>query len=314
MSKVIFIVGPTAVGKTDVSIELAKALDGEIISADSVQIYKKLNIGSAKPIPEEMKGIKHHLLDFVEPDASFSVSEFTELAKAVIKDIRSRGKTAIVAGGTGLYVNALLYDMDFGKSESDDDYRNALEQLSVEKGKEALHQMLSDIDPVAADKIHANNSRRVIRALEVNKMTGRPMSDFASDPVKTSDYETVIIGLTRSRLKLYGRINKRVEIMLESGLLEEVKKIKKDGIDGSHQSMQGIGYKEVLDYLDGKYDFDTMVSVLKQSSRRYAKRQMTWFKRYKDIEWIDLDQFSSVADITEEILSKIKNREKEGDL
>jgi tRNA dimethylallyltransferase len=314
MDKVIFIVGPTAVGKTDVSIQLAKALNGEIVSADSVQIYKKLNIGSAKPTPEEMDGIPHHLLDFVEPDKSFSVSDYTHLAKEVIREIRSRGKTAIVAGGTGLYVNALLYDMDFGKTQSDDEYRNTLEKIAEGKGNEALHQMLEAIDPEAAEKIHANNLRRVIRALEVNKLTGKPMSDFASDPVPTDDYDTVIIGLTRSRLKLYGRINKRVDIMLSSGLLEEVKKLKNDGIDGRYQSMQGIGYKEVLDYLDDKYDFDTMLTVLKQSSRRYAKRQMTWFRRYKDMEWIDLDKFTSVMDITEEILSKIKNREKEGDL
>lgn len=306
MNKVIFIVGPTAVGKTDVAIGLAKVLNGEIVSADSVQIYKKLNIGSAKPTPEEMDGIPHHLLDFVDPSTSFSVSDYTRLAKSVIQEIRSRGKIPIVAGGTGLYVNALLYDMDFGKIESDDEYRNTLEQIVAEKGKETLHQMLESIDPEAAGKIHANNSRRVIRALEVNKLTGKPMSDFASDPVLTDDYETVIIGLTRSRLKLYGRINKRVDIMLESGLMEEVKKLKNDGIDGSYQAMQGIGYKEVLDYLEDKYDFDTMVTVLKQSSRRYAKRQMTWFRRYKDMEWIDLDQFASIKDITEEILSKIK--------
>jgi tRNA dimethylallyltransferase len=314
MDKVIFIVGPTAVGKTDVSIELAKALNGEIVSADSVQIYKKLNIGSAKPTPEEMDGIPHHLLDFVDPDSSFSVSDYTRLAKGVIQEVRSRGKTPIVTGGTGLYVNALLYDMDFGKIESDEDYRNTLEQIAEDQGKEALHQMLEAIDPEAAGKIHANNLRRVIRALEINKRTGKPMSDFATDPIPTADYETIIIGLTRSRLKLYGRINKRVDIMLESGLIEEVKKIKNDGIDGSYQSMQGIGYKEVLDYLEDKYDFDTMVTVLKQSSRRYAKRQMTWFRRYRDMEWIDLDKFTSVKDITEEILSKIKNREKEGDL
>ncbi|MDW7659869.1 MAG: tRNA (adenosine(37)-N6)-dimethylallyltransferase MiaA, partial [Bacillota bacterium] len=162
MDKVIFIVGPTAVGKTDVSIQLAKALNGEIVSADSVQIYKKLNIGSAKPTPEEMDGIPHHLLDFVEPDKSFSVSDYTHLAKEVIREIRSRGKTAIVAGGTGLYVNALLYDMDFGKTQSDDEYRNTLEKIAEEKGNEALHQMLEAIDPEAAEKIHANNLRRVI--------------------------------------------------------------------------------------------------------------------------------------------------------
>lgn len=306
MDKVIFIVGPTAVGKTDVSIQLAKALDGEIVSADSVQIYKKLNIGSAKPTLEEIDGVPHHLLDFVDPEISFSVSDYTRLAKEVIQEIRSRGKTPIVAGGTGLYVNALLYDMDFGKTESDDEYRNTLEHIVDEKGNEALHQMLEAIDPEAAEKIHANNVRRVIRALEVNKMTGKPMSDFASDPVPTDDYETVIIGLTRSRQMLYERINKRVDIMLSAGLIEEVKKLKKDGIDGRYQSMQGIGYKEVLEYLDDNYDFDTMVTVLKQSSRRYAKRQMTWFRRYKDMEWIDLDKFTSVKDITEEILSKIK--------
>lgn len=305
MKKVIFIIGPTAVGKTDLSIQLARKLNGEIISADSVQIYKSLNIGSAKPTEEEMKGVPHHLIDFVNPSDEFSVSEFSKMARAKIKELHILGKQPIVAGGTGLYINSLIYDMDFGDLQSDTTYRKELETLAQNKGADFVHEMLREVDPVAAEKIHPNNIRRVIRALEVNQATGSNMSDFSTEPRPTEDYEPVLFGLTRSRLKLYGRINNRVDMMLDSGLIDEVKNLKSNGIDDSCQSMQGIGYKEVLQHLDGKYDFETMVSILKQSSRRYAKRQMTWFRRYKEIHWLDLDAYDSVDDIIDKILSTI---------
>lgn len=305
MKKVIFIIGPTAVGKTDLSIQLAKKLNGEIISADSVQIYKSLNIGSAKPTEEEMEGVKHHLLDFLDPAEEFSVSEYSKMARDKIKELHSQDKQPIVAGGTGLYINSLIYDMDFGETHSNDSYRQALEVLAKEKGVDHVHAMLKEVDPNAAEKIHPNNLRRVIRALEVNHVTGNNMADFANEPRPTDAYEPVLFGLTRSRLKLYGRINKRVDMMFDAGLIEEVKKIKSLGIDDSCQSMQGIGYKEVLDYLNGKYDYETMVSIIKQSSRRYAKRQMTWFRRYKDIHWLDLDAYTCVDDIIDKILSTL---------
>jgi tRNA dimethylallyltransferase len=305
MKKVIMIAGPTAVGKTELSIRLAKRINGEIISADSVQIYKSLTIGSAKPTLSEQCGVPHHMLDFLEPSASFSVSDYAHMARKTIEDILSRGKTPIVVGGTGLYFNALLYDMDFGSAPEDVDYRRHLEHVSNDKGSDYLYQILIEKDPDAANKIHPNNIRRVIRALEVIHITGKTMGDFAKDPVPVSEYDPILFGLTRSRMKLYGRINKRVDLMLEAGLIDEVKNLKKDGIDDSCQSMQGIGYKEVLEYLDDKYDFDTMKSILKQSSRRYAKRQMTWFRRYKEIQWLDLDAYASLDDIIDRILSTL---------
>lgn len=291
--KVIFLVGPTAVGKTDLSIALAKALDTEIISCDSVQIYKSLNIGSAKPTVEEMAGVKHHLLDFVDPKVPYSVSEYREDALNIIDRLLEAGKVPIVTGGTGLYMNALIYDMDFGSSDSDEAYRAELEKLAEAEGGDHLYERLKAIDPEAAERIHPNNIRRVIRALEVNHITGQNMGDFSKDPVLTDRFIPVLIGLKRQRMKLYGRINKRVDIMLEQGLIDEVKKLKSTGLDDSFQSMQGIGYKEVLGYLEGRYDEALMVSVLKQGTRRYAKRQMTWFRRYAQMHWLDLDELST---------------------
>lgn len=291
--KVIFLVGPTAVGKTDLSIALAKALDTEIISCDSVQIYKSLNIGSAKPTVEEMAGVKHHLLDFVDPKVPYSVSEYREDALNIIDRLLEAGKVPIVTGGTGLYMNALIYDMDFGSSDSDEAYRAELEKLAEAEGGDHLYERLKAIDPEAAERIHPNNVRRVIRALEVNHITGQNMGDFSKDPVLTDRFIPVLIGLKRQRMKLYGRINKRVDIMLEQGLIDEVKKLKSTGLDDSFQSMQGIGYKEVLGYLEGRYDEALMVSVLKQGTRRYAKRQMTWFRRYAQMHWLDLDELST---------------------
>jgi len=305
MKKILVIVGPTAVGKTDISIEVAKALNTEIISCDSVQIYKQLNIGSAKPTHEEMQGIKHHLIDFIEPDQNYSVNEYRRDAKAVISKLHAEGKIPVITGGTGLYVNALLYEMHFGENASDEAYRQSLENKAKIDGNDAVHELLKQVDPKAAEKTHPNNVRRVIRALEINKVTGKTVGDFTLDPVKTSDYEVVLIGLTRNRLKLYARINQRVDIMLSAGLIEEVENLKKSGLDDSFQSMQGIGYKEVLAYLNGLYDLDAMISLLKQNSRRYAKRQMTWFKRYEEIQWVDLEMFSSNEAVVKTILSTI---------
>lgn len=288
MKKIIIIVGPTAVGKTDLSIALAKKLNTEIISADSVQIYEGLDIGSAKPTTSEMQGVAHHLINCVKATASFSVSDFAERASVLIDRLHAEGKIPIIAGGTGLYVNSLLYEMDFGSSTADEAFRIKMERLAENEGKEAVHKRLETVDPVAAERIHANNLKRVIRALEINHVTGKPMSDFASVPKKTQKYEVILIGLTRSREVLYERINRRVSVMIEAGLIDEVKNLKNSGLDDSFQSMQGIGYKEVLSYIDGKTTYDEMVEAVRQASRNYAKRQMTWFKRYKEIRWIDL--------------------------
>lgn len=305
MNKIIILAGPTAVGKTDLSISLAKALDTEIISADSVQIYKKLDIGSAKPTLEEMAGVPHHLIDHVSPFDRYSVSEYAEDAKKVISALHKKGKIPLIVGGTGLYINALMYDMDFGEALEDLAYREKMTKLANEKGNEYIHNMLKDVDPQAADRIHANNLKRVIRALEINHVSGQKTGDFANQNTLTKDYEIYLFGLTRSREKLYARINQRVDIMMTLGLVQEVEALKNLGLNDSNQSMQGIGYKEVLGYLNHLYDYDTMVSLLKQSSRRYAKRQMTWFKRYPHLMPIDLEVNTRHEDIVRIILQKI---------
>jgi len=293
LKKVIVLVGPTAVGKTDLSIALAKKLNTEIISADSVQIYKGLDIGSAKPTTEEQCGIIHHLIDYVSPFDAYSVSEYAKQAFSSIDALIERGKIPIVAGGTGLYVNALLYDMNFGESLADVPFRTEMERLAETEGNEAVHLKLRAVDPDAAERIHMNNLRRVIRALEVNHITGKPMADFAVAPQKNEAYQFLVFGLTRPREVLYDRINRRVHLMLQAGLIDEVKSLKSLGLDDSFQSMQGIGYKEVLAYLDGKIAMDRMVEIIQQFSRNYAKRQMTWFKRYEDIIWLDLEVLST---------------------
>ncbi|MBN2796346.1 MAG: tRNA (adenosine(37)-N6)-dimethylallyltransferase MiaA [Clostridia bacterium] len=303
--RVIFLVGPTAVGKTDMAIDLANALHGEIISSDSMQIYKHFDIGSAKPTPEELSRAPHHMIDVVDPFDNFSVSEYQEMAKKCIEDVFSRGKVPIIAGGTGLYVNALLYDMDFSNTNSDPEYREALEALAEDKGNEYLHDMLKEMDPEAAKRIHFNNTRKVIRALEINKVTGQPCADFSTDLKPTEDYDVLLIGLTRNRKRLYVRINKRVDLMMDMGLIEEVKKLKEMGLSALNTAMQGIGYKEVIPYLDGLYDKESMISTIKQNSRRYAKRQMTWFRRYEDMHWFDYDQYESYEEMRQAILDLI---------
>ncbi len=305
MRDLIFIVGPTAVGKTDLAIALAKRLQGEIISADSVQVFRGLDIGSAKPTIEERQGIVHHLIDLVDAKDSYSVGQYAKDARDAIESVFSKGMQPIVTGGTGLYINALLYEMDLGKAASDLDFRHKMEAFAHREGNQALHEQLKAMDPEAADKIHPNNVKRVIRALEINHMTGKPMKDFKHHPQKTQAYRTLLIGLTRNRSLLYQRINKRVETMLEQGLLDEVNALKNIGLDDSFQSMQGIGYKEVLGYLNGHVAYSDMVEELKQNTRHYAKRQMTWFKRYEDMNWIDLDDICKQEEQLKTILSMI---------
>ena len=299
MRKIIVIVGPTAVGKTDLSIALAERLQTEIISADSVQVYKGLDIGSAKPTAEEMKGIPHHLIDCVPANEPFSVSDYVSRAKTEIQRLLESGKIPVVVGGTGLYVNGLMYDMNFGESCADEVFRSEMEAFAKREGNEALHAKLAALDPEAAERIHCNNLKRVIRALEINHVTGKPSANFATAPKLTDDYEVVLIGLMRSRESLYERINRRVELMVEAGLIEEVKKLNNLGINDSCQSMQGIGYKEVLTYLKGQSTYEEMIDAIQQGSRNYAKRQMTWFKRYENIRWIDLEKHDIDAALQE---------------
>ena len=302
----IILTGPTAVGKTALSIELAKDLNAEIISADSMQIYEYMDIGSAKVTKKEMDGVIHHMIDEVKPDFAFSVSEFQNRANKYIKEIANKGKNVLVTGGTGLYLNSLIYNMDFAKSNSNSKIREELEKELKEKGIDYMHEKLKSLDSDAASRIHKNNTKRVIRAIEVC-LDGKKMQDFSSDLKYNEEYLPIIIVLNRDRENLYNRINKRVDIMMESGLVKEVKKLLDMGYDKNLISMQGIGYKEIVKYLEGEYTLDEAVEIIKRDSRRYAKRQITWFKRYKDSKWFDLEKYDNMEVLKEDILNFIEN-------
>ncbi|MEG0249731.1 MAG: tRNA (adenosine(37)-N6)-dimethylallyltransferase MiaA [Peptostreptococcus sp.] len=290
---VLILTGPTAVGKTNLSIQLAKSLNGEIISSDSMQIYRHMDVGSAKITEKEMDGIKHYLIDVVDPDEEFSVSDFREMAEKYIEDIHNRGKLPIITGGTGLYLNSLIYDMDFGHSNSDEKLRKELYSLYDQHGAEYMHDILSSLSKESADRIHPNNVKRVIRAIEIYKSGGK-LGDFSKDLQYNEHIDAKVIVLSRDRKYLYDRINMRVDIMFEQGLLNEVKELKSMGYSQDMVSMKGIGYKEVLDYLDEKETLERTIEIIKQSTRKYAKRQITWFKKYKDALWIDVGEVSGI--------------------
>lgn len=306
--KIIVIVGPTAVGKTDFSIELAKRFNGEVISGDSMQIYKKLDIGTAKATPEEMDGIPHHLIDIKETDESYSVSDFQEDASKKIDEITTSGKVPIIVGGTGLYIESLLYPVSHsGEAEPNFELRNELEEYAKEKGNQGLWERLNKIDPDAAEKIHPNNVRRVIRALEVYYETGQLFSSFQNErKKKDSIYDAYIICLNTDRSVLYERINKRVDIMIEEGLLEEAQELwNKLGPEPKAQSTKGIGYQELFPYFNDESSLDEAVAKIKQNSRRYAKRQLTWFRnRLENVHWYD---FVLKPEQKEESFIKIKD-------
>lgn len=284
----VILTGPTAVGKSVLSIELAKQINGAIISADSMQVYKHMNIGSAKITKEEMAGIPHYLIDEFEPDEEFHVVKFTERAKECLKEIYADGKIPIIAGGTGFYIQALLYDIDFTKQPSDDCYRKQLETLAEEKGVEYLHEMLKEVDPKSAEAIHANNKKRVIRALEFYHLSGKKISEHnETERKKTSPYQFAYFVLTDERKHLYEKIDRRVDSMIEQGLIEEVQKLKAMGFHREMVSMQGLGYKEILDYLDEKITLEEAIYRIKRETRHFAKRQLTWFRRERDVIWFD---------------------------
>lgn len=307
-NKLLIIAGPTAVGKTDTSIELAKRLNGEIISCDSMQIYKHMDIGSAKVSKDEMQGVPHYMIDIVSPEKEFSVAEYKSQVTDIIKDINSRGKLPIIVGGTGLYINSIVCNMNFTESEKDDEYRSYLETLGEEKGNEYLHEMLKDIDLISYNNIHHNNVKRVIRALEVYKLTGKPFSSFASgEEYYSTEYDLSYYILNMDREKLYERINMRVDIMMKKGLVEEVKTLKAMGCDENMQSMKGIGYKEILYYLDGRISLEDAVDMIKQGSRNYAKRQLTWFRKDPRAIFLDKENYLSDEEITVKIMDDIKN-------
>lgn len=280
MNKVIVIAGPTATGKTALSVKLAKELGAEIISADSIQIYKKLDIGSAKPSMEEREGIPHYLLDFVEPSGAYSVADYVKNAKERIDNILSRGKIPIIVGGTGLYISSLVDNVAFGESDIDFSVRQRLTQELADTGVDAMYQRLRQIDPVSAEAIHPNNTKRVIRALEIFETTGKTRTEFeAESKLNKSPYDFCLIALTCERELLYERINKRVDIMVQAGLYDEVEGLLKDGISPDAQSMQGIGYKEAVMAVNGEITKEESIELIKKNSRNYAKRQLTWFRR-----------------------------------
>ena len=285
--KLVVIIGPTAVGKTKLSIDLAHRLDGEIISGDSMQIYKGMDIGTAKISVNEMEGIRHHLLDIKSPEEDFSVAEFQANVRPLIKKIANQAKTPMIVGGTGLYIQSVLYDYQFTENPSDPEYRSKLEAELKDKGAQAIHQLLGKIDPESAEKIHPNNSRRVVRALEVFHCTNKTMSEYINSQEQEPLYDVALIGLTMDREILYDRINQRVELMIKQGLLEEVKELYDKGIRNT-QAIQAIGYKEIYDYFDGKMTYDEAIHQLKQNSRRYAKRQLTWFRNKMEVKWFDM--------------------------
>ncbi|MCQ4635875.1 tRNA (adenosine(37)-N6)-dimethylallyltransferase MiaA [Anaerovorax odorimutans] len=302
MKEILVVAGPTAVGKTEYSIKLAQRLDGEIVSCDSMQLYKFMDIGSAKPTEEERALVKHYLVDEIDPREPFSVAEYQKRAKAAIAQIHEKGKLPVISGGTGLYLNSLLYEMDFSSPPRKDGYRKKLELLADMQGKEAVYRLLEEKDPDAAARIHPNNTKKIIRALEAVETTGRGIPAFTEVNTPTKDYRPRLIGLTRDRGELYNRINARVEILMERGLLAEVKGLLDMGLSEDNISMKGIGYKELICYLQGEYDLDTAVAKIQQNTRNYAKRQLTWFRRYDRINWFDLSLYESSEKALEDMI------------
>lgn len=294
--KLIAVVGPTASGKTRLALDIAKAVDGEIVGADSMQIYKYMDIGTAKPTNAERAEAVHHLIDFVEPDEPFSVADYTELAHKVISDIERRGKMPVMCGGTGLYINSVVNDVSFGEVDTDYKIREELQKKADEKGALVLLEELSKFDKESALKLHPNNVRRIIRAIEFYKLTGVPISEHQR---KTKEHESrytpVMISIKWDREELYNRINRRVDIMIKEGLFDEVCLMMERGYTKALNSMKGIGYKEVMDCINGLVSYEDTVEIIKQSSRRYAKRQLTWFRRDERIHWVSHDNALSEA-------------------
>ena len=291
--KLVILTGPTAVGKSKLSIELAKRIGGEIISADSMQVYKYMNIGTDKISIEKMGGVPHHLIDFLEPTEDFNVFMFQKLVKEKIAEIAARGNVPVLVGGTGFYIQAVLYDIDFTESDEDDKVRTLLEERAAKEGAHVLFEQLKQVDPESADIIHENNVKRVIRALEYYEKTGKPISEHNREQhEKVSPYDFRYFVLTDDRKTLYSRIDKRVDQMMEEGLLQEVKDLEKLNIPKTATSMQSLGYREIIGYLNGEYDLDRAVYLIKLNTRHFAKRQLTWFRREKDVIWIDKNDFN----------------------
>ncbi len=304
---IIILTGPTSVGKTSLSIALAKRVGGEVISADSMQVYRKMNIGTAKISEQEMDGIPHHLIDILDPDEEFHVAMFQKLAKEAMSGIYERGKIPIIVGGTGFYIQALLYDIDFKKTESHE-HREELEQIARERGSTYLHNLLKEIDEESATEIHENNVKRVIRAIEYYYETGEKISEHnKKEREKSSPYHFSYFVLNDKRERLYQRIDQRVDQMMEAGLLQEVQQLIEQGYGRELVSMQGLGYKEFFDYFTDKISIEEAVYILKRDTRHFAKRQLTWFKRERDVIWVGKDEFQyDENQILEFMIDKLK--------
>lgn len=305
----VVLAGPTAVGKTKLSIELARAVGGEIISADSMQVYRRMDIGSAKIRPGEMEGIPHHLIDVLEPEEEFHVVRFQQMAREAYRKIRENGHLPILAGGTGFYIQAFLYDIDFTENEAQTGIREELAEFAGREGAEKLHALLAQADPKAAESIHAHNVKRVIRALEFYRLTGKRISEHNEEQQgKESPYRFACFVLNDDREQLYRRIDARVDQMMEDGLLEEVKRLRAEGLCRGMVSMQGLGYKELLAYLDGECSLDEAVRILKRDTRHFAKRQLTWFRRERDVIWLDRQRLGDDRAILEEMLKILREK------
>ena len=295
------LVGPTATGKTEIAVILAQHWHGEVVSADSMLVYKSMDIGTAKPSLQERQGIVHHMIDVVEPEEEFTVARYMGMAKQAIEEIAHRGKLPMLVGGTGLYIQSIIETVNFGLAKPDGQIREALMHLIEEKGKEYVHTMLQQVDPVTACRLHPNDVKRVVRALEVYQKTGKPMSQMIMHH-EDSPYDLYVFGLTMDRQKLYTKINQRVDKMIQEGLVEEVKHLWESGCHEEFTSMQGLGYKEMLAYIKGEISFLEAVEKLKQGTRRLAKRQLTWFKRDKRIQWIVVDHYQNAGEVAQKII------------
>ena len=304
----LIVAGPTATGKSDSAVELALRMNGEVISADSMQVYRGMDIGSAKVTREEMRGVPHHLIDCADPDENWNVVRFQKEARKAVQDIISRGRLPILCGGTGFYIQALLYDIDFTQMEENTPLRERLSAMAAEKGPEAVHKLLAERDPASAAAIHPNNIKRVIRALEFMEESGSSIASHnMQQRERESYYRSVFFVLTMERARLYERIDRRVDLMMERGLVEEVSRLRDMGIRRDSTSMQGIGYKQIYGYLEGEYDLDEAVRLVKRDTRHFAKRQLTWFRREKDVIWTDLDRFNDRRQLWDHMQTTAEN-------
>lgn len=310
----IAIIGPTAVGKTELSLTLAKNLNAEIISGDSMQVYEGMDIGTAKPTVEERQGIPHHMIDILTPDQDFSVADFQERVDELIPEIVERGRLPMLVGGTGLYIKALIQGFIFPEMETDWELRERLETEAEEHGTEYVHDKLKEIDPTLADKLHPNDLRRVIRGIEVYQQTGKTSTHFRQKAKERPPrYQAVKIGLNRDRDELYDRINRRVDLMIDKGLIEEVRELYEAGYERGLTSMQGLGYKELIGYFEGEYDLEEAVRLIKRDTRHFAKKQLTWFRKDDEIHWFDVGEYEHeklVSDVEEVIKDELSSEYK----